>query len=82
MTEALQLAECETILWLDGRAFATGHFFFNDGDERPVAEIRDGALWFFDKAAKRRRDERIAALRSSDPPQVSAMRKAGVEQWK
>jgi hypothetical protein len=67
MTEALQLAACDKFIEWKGREFATSHFFFNDGDERPVAEIRGGGLWFFDKAAERRRDEKIAALRSGDP---------------
>ena len=37
--EAVQVADCETVVWLEDRLFVTAHLFFGDGDERP-AEVR------------------------------------------
>jgi hypothetical protein len=67
----IQLDACDKVISWDGRVFATSHLFFNDGDERPVAEVRHGALWFFDEAAMERRDARLAALRR-DCPEIGA----------
>jgi hypothetical protein len=46
----------------DGRLLATHHFFFRDGDERPVAEIYlDGTCRWLDREALARRDKQVAA---------------------
>lgn len=61
--EAVQVAACETVVWLEDRLFVTAHLFFGDGDERPVAEVRHGSLWFFDRAAEARREAIIKKKR-------------------
>lgn len=86
-SSAIQLADCEKIVRIDERLFATAHFFFNDGDESPVAEVRDGALWFFDEAAMLGREEKLAttivddlashAEKELERQIVAALRKAG-----
>ena len=47
-----------------GRILLTNDFFFDDGDDNPVAVmLRHGAGFvFFDQDAARRRDERLARL--------------------
>ncbi|MGH2447588.1 MAG: hypothetical protein ACRDFS_03165 [Chloroflexota bacterium] len=58
----IQKIDSAKCMFIDGRAFLTSHFFFDDGDERIVAEARNG-LWFFDADVAVRRDAQLAAKR-------------------
>lgn len=58
----IQRDALDSVIEFDGRVFLSSHFFFEDENETPVAEVIDGKLAFLSADALGKRDVRLAAL--------------------